>query len=100
SWSATRFHIAAGGSACQKIAAWVCSGVRVVLVALPSARTSARAWAQRALSRGGGPGGRNCGGEASAKRGLGADCRNSGACGGPRNAGGVGCQSPGAVPTV
>src|SRR5215467_9868085 len=45
SWSATRFHIAAGVSSCQKIAVWVCSGVRAVLVALPYAATSARSWA-------------------------------------------------------
>jgi hypothetical protein len=45
SWSATRFHIAAGVSSCQKIAVWVCSAVRTLLAALPSTCTSARSWA-------------------------------------------------------
>src|SRR5262249_1452470 len=100
SWSATRFHIAAGVSFCQKIAVWVCSAVRTVLVAEPSACTSARAWAERGLVSGGGPGGGKCGGAVGGDGGMVADWRNSGAAGGPRKGGGVGCQSPGGLPTA
>src|ERR1700704_957602 len=90
--SATRFQIAVGVSDCQKVAVWVCSGVRIVLFALPSALTSLKSRAYRALVRGGGGPGRNWSGEGSANGVIVANCLNSGI---GANTGGVGAQRPG-----
>lgn len=45
---------------------WVCSAVRVVLLALASALTSLKSWAYRALVSDGGPAAGNWDGEVSA----------------------------------
>src|SRR5689334_14967941 len=89
--------VAVPAPSAQNSAICVCSAVRVVESASPSASTSWKAEVYAALSTAGGPAGRNIDPDGSTSGVTAGHCGNVGL---ELNPGGVGCQTPTPEPTV